>query len=116
MDAWLSCLGAGDEFGGPPFLQAETISAIRRLTFRGMVSPENAREAVRDFLALRIATPAPPPLYTLAFELAERYQQPTIYDTCYLALAEILSCEFITLDRRLYRSVTPTFRRIRLIE
>jgi len=37
--------------------------------------------------------------------LATHFNRPTAYDAHYLALAEMLGCEFWTADRRLYNAV-----------
>ncbi len=113
--AWLAYAKGEDDFVAPPLLPAETISAIRRLTSRGILSQEEADGLVTDFLALAIPTPAPAGLYKRAYALAAKYHRSTVYDTCYLALAEFLSCDFLTLDRRLYDRVKADFPEIRLV-
>lgn len=47
----------------------------------------------------------PDDLHQRAFEIALRFGQPQAYDAHYLALAEMLSCEFWTSDDRLYNTV-----------
>ena len=113
--AWLAYAQGEDDFVAPPLLPAETISAIRRLTSRGILSQEEADGLVTDFLTLAIPTPAPAGLYQRAYALATKYHLSTAYDTCYLALAEVLSCELLTLDKRLYDSVKADFPEVRLV-
>ena len=113
---WLAYAQGEDEFIAPPLLPAETLSAIRRLASRGMLSQEEATGLVADFLSLSIPTPTPTGLYQRAYDLATKYHRSTVYDTCYLALAEFLSCEFLTLDRRLYDNAKADFSEIRLVE
>ena len=115
-DVWLAYAHGADEFIGPPLLPSETLSAIRRLTTRGMLSQEESTGLATDFLSLSIPTPTPAGLYQRAYALATRYHQPTVYDTCYLALAELLSCELLTLDQRLYNTVKEDFAAVRLVE
>ena len=114
--AWLAYVQGEDEFIAPPLLPAETLSAIRRLASRGMLSHEEATGLVTDFLSLSIPMPAPAGLYQRAYALATRYHRSTVYDTCYLALAELLSCELLTLDQRLYNAVREDFPAVRLVE
>lgn len=114
-DAWLAYAQGEDEFIAPPLLPAETLSAIRRLASRGMLSQEEATGLVTDFLSLSIPTPTPAGLYQRAYALATRYQRSTVYDTCYLALAELLSCNLLTLDQRLYNAVAGDFPWVRLV-
>lgn len=45
--------------------------------------------------------------------LATEYNRPTAYDAQYLALAERLSCEFWTVDERLFNGVKDRFSAIR---
>jgi hypothetical protein len=40
-----------------------------------------------------------------AWNLAQRLNQPKVYDCYYLALAELLACEFWTADERLFNTV-----------
>lgn len=115
-EAWLAYAQGEDDFVAPPMLPVETISAIRRLTFRGILSQEEATGLVTDFLALAIPTPAPAGLYQRAYALAIKYHCSTVYDSCYLALAEFLSCELLTLDQRLYNAIKEDFSAVRLVE
>lgn len=46
-----------------------------------------------------------PDLHERAWNLAAEPNRPTAYDAPYLALAEILVCEFWTADKRLYQAV-----------
>ena len=115
-DVWSDFVQGKDEFMGPPLLSAETLSAIRRLASRGLLSQEEATGLVTDFLSLSIPTPTPAGLYERAYALATRYHHSTVYDTCYLALAELQSCELLTLDRRLYNAVKKDFPAVRLVE
>ena len=115
LAAWSAYAQTKDEFIAPSFLNAETVSAIRRLASRGLLSDNEGRAIVADFLALDIPTPSPPGLYLHAYELATRYGHSKVYDTCYLALADLLSCELLTLDERLYNSVAGDFPLVRLV-
>ncbi|MDO8750394.1 MAG: type II toxin-antitoxin system VapC family toxin [Dehalococcoidia bacterium] len=114
-DVWLAYAQGEDEYVAPPLLPAETLSAIRRLTSRGLLSQEEASGLVTDFLSLSIPMLAPAGLYQHAYALATRYHHSTVYDTCYLALAELLSCDLLTLDQRLYNAVKQDYPAVRLV-
>ena len=114
-EAWSDYVAGEDTFVAPPLLYPETISAVRRLAHRGLLTEGESSDIVEDFLALEIPTPQPRGLYRHAFSLAVRYRQPRVYDACYLALAEQLSCQLLTLDERLYNSVARDSRLIRLV-
>ena len=115
VNACLAHAEGKDELVSPPLLYPETISAIRRLAARGILSPDEALGIVTDFLSLEIATPTPRGLYQRAYSLATRYGFSTAYDTCYLALAELLSYELLTLDQRLYNAASRDFPSITLV-
>jgi predicted nucleic acid-binding protein len=76
---------------------------------------DEAQGLVCDFLSLDIPTPLPVGMYRRAYELAERYGRSTIYDTCYLALADLLSCDLLTLDRPLYNVACGDFPLLKLM-
>ncbi len=114
-DVWLAYAQGEDEFVGPPLLYVETISVIRRLAFRGILSEEEASGLVTEFLDLNISTPTPSGLYLHSYELAARYGHSRVYDACYLAFAELLSCNLLTLDQRLYNSVAGDFPWVTLV-
>jgi predicted nucleic acid-binding protein len=57
----------------------------------------------------------PPGLYRAAFDLAERYGLPAIYDSTYVALAELRGCDFWTADLRLFNTFSPQHPRVRLL-
>lgn len=115
-EVWQAYAQGDDDFVAPPLLPAETLSAIRRLASRGMLSPGEASGLAADFLSLGIPTPAPAGLYPRAYELAARYRRATVYDTCYLALSELLSCDLLTLDQRLHNAVKREFATVRLVQ
>ena len=114
-EVWSAYSQGEDQFVGPPFLYVETVSAIRRLASRDLLSEEEAVGLVTDFLSLNISTSNPPGLYLRAYELAARYHHSKVYDACYLALADLLGCEFLTLDQRLHSAAAGDFRWIRLV-
>jgi predicted nucleic acid-binding protein len=54
-----------------------------------------------------------PDLHERAWHLAAQLDRPTAYDSHYLALAQILGCEFWTADERLYNASRPHFPWVR---
>ena len=115
MEAWQAFEEGRDDFVAPPLLYPETISAIRQVVHRGNLTLDEGQAIVDDFLALAIPTPVPTRLYQHAYILATRFRQPKAYDATYLALANILSCELLTLDARLFNAVADDFPFIRLV-
>jgi predicted nucleic acid-binding protein len=81
---------------------AEGVSAIRRAVFAGRVSEPTGNQALEDLLALPVDTrPITAAHCRAAMAWAKRLGQARAYDAFYLALAEELTAEFWTADRRL---------------
>jgi predicted nucleic acid-binding protein len=81
---------------------AECVSAIRSSVYAGRITAEQGRVAVEDLFALEVElVPLSIPLSRQAFAWAGRIGQSRAYDGFYLALAEDLSAEFWSADRRL---------------
>jgi predicted nucleic acid-binding protein len=89
----------------PPLLAYEATSVLRTKVYRGLLAPEIGDEAFREIHLQGIRYLSPENLHVRAWELAKRLQRPAAYDTHYLALAEILGCEFWTADKRLSNAV-----------
>jgi predicted nucleic acid-binding protein len=89
----------------PPIFTAEIDSVIRRCVCTGRLSQSDAREAyaVLDRAPVQIVTH--PELRGRAREIAGEFNQRTVYDSTYAALAEIQGCEFWTADKALCDAV-----------
>ncbi len=64
-----------------------------------------ARRALADILASSIEFHSPPGMHQLALAIADDHNLPAAYDAHYLALSELLGCEFWTADGRLLRRI-----------
>jgi predicted nucleic acid-binding protein len=66
------------------------------------ITVEQGREII-DFL-LQVALTVYPmaPLLKAGYDLAVGPERPTVYDSCYLALARSLGCRLVTADRSFY--------------
>ena len=89
----------------PDLWAYEVTSALRQaMSLTGMPLPEaEACLEVLTHLGVQLVPPTPE-LDRLALRWAERLGQATAYDAHYLALAEVLECDFWTADRRLARA------------
>lgn len=90
----------------PAYIRYEVPSAIAVAT-RGRqarITPEQGRQAIADFLALRLNVADTDDLITHAYDLAQQHGC-SIYDAYYLALAAQIQAPFLTADRRLYERV-----------
>jgi predicted nucleic acid-binding protein len=99
----------------PWLLLVEVSDVLHRRTLLGQISPLQAHELATAFLGLGIEIRESPQLHIRALELALELQQPAIYDTHYLALAEILDCDLFTADERFFNSVKERQPRVKLL-
>jgi predicted nucleic acid-binding protein len=92
----------------PPQFFAEVANAVRRQAARGLITTAEAHRAYLglEFIEVRIEMPAT--LYRRAFDLADRHRLAAIYDSIYVALAELRGCDLWTADRRLYDTFSPS--------
>jgi len=102
---WLSWLQNGIRPTAPGLFRFEITAVIRKAVYQGRASTEEGRQALQKALAFTVTIFTPAGLHESAWELATRFNRPTAYDAHYLALAEMLGCEFWTADRRLYNAV-----------
>lgn len=102
------------ELCAPNLLQSEVMSAFLRAHRRGRVTDAEARDAVRDLLALPFLLFDVAPIGVRAFEMAQQHNQRS-YDCIYVALAEREGIELWTGDQRLYNALRAHFAFIRWI-
>jgi predicted nucleic acid-binding protein len=88
----------------PNHFPSEVISAFLRASRRGRLTTDEAREAVRDLLALPFVLCDVTALADRAFTIAHQHQQRA-YDCLYVALAEREGSELWTGDERLYNAL-----------
>jgi predicted nucleic acid-binding protein len=98
---WQAWANNGEALCAPTLFRAETISAVRRRVFRRLLSEEEGREAYEVLDNLSVEIGEPDDLYEVALQYAQRFDRSTIYDSCYLALADIIGCDLWTADGRL---------------
>lgn len=79
---------SGSRIVAPAFCWAEVGSVLRRKARRGEISAEEGTEAWADFQVMRVEYIDLPAVRDRTWSLADRYGQPTLYDTAYLACTE----------------------------
>jgi predicted nucleic acid-binding protein len=102
---WQNWIQSGIELAAPFLFIYETTSVLRNRVHRREITQSEADEALGILTGLRITYRHPPAMRQVAWELAQRFNRPTAYDSFYLALAHLEGCPFWTGDRRLYNSV-----------
>jgi predicted nucleic acid-binding protein len=88
-------------FDAPQLIDAEVVSALRRLELEGAVRSLRALEALDDLLLAPIVRY---PLRPLLPRIWEVRRTLSAYDASYVALAEALATPLLTTDGRLARA------------
>ena len=103
VDGWLAADAA---LVSPALWSYEAVSAIRKYVAAGVMTGQEAQDAVSDLLDLGIQDVlATAELHDKALAWAERLQDFVAYDPAYLALAETLGVDFWSADSKLIRKV-----------
>jgi len=89
----------------PPHLPIEVINIIRRRVVRGLITHAEGQEILRTFTQFSVRLVIPPGLYEEAFNLADAFNLPAVYDAHYVALAKLLDCDLWTADERLLNTL-----------
>ena len=97
---WRQWAYGGVRVIAPPLLVFECVSALRRMVVRGDLDGEEAVAARDQLLTMPIHLSSPRSLFTRAWDLATELQRPQVYDSFYLAVAELLDTPLWTADER----------------
>lgn len=114
-------LTASERIIAPPLLPIEVTNIVRQRMrrvkppARTPLSIAEAREALEHFLALPVELDLPYGLHQTALGLADAHGLPAAYDAHYIALAQMLGCEFWTADRNLATAVQDKLPFVRWI-
>lgn len=100
----------------PVLFCAETFSGLRQSVYSGRLSQEGGDKAYTILGSLTVELREPSQLYPTAWQFAQLFQRPTVYDCRYLALAAITQCQFWTADRRLANAVGSQLQWLHLLE
>ena len=104
-ELWQSWIDAHTEIIAPLLFVYETTSVLRNRVYRKELTAEEGEEAFSFLTDLPVKYFHPTDLRQIAWDLAKRFNRPTVYDCFYLALARIRACPLWTADRRLYNAV-----------
>jgi predicted nucleic acid-binding protein len=95
----------GDLIIAPPHMRVEVTNALRKKARRQEITPAEAEDALAVFLSFPIGNPNPDELHETALLLAQRFERPTVYDTHYVALAQLMNCVMWTADLHLLNAL-----------
>jgi predicted nucleic acid-binding protein len=92
-----------EELVAPPIMWSEFRSSFHESVWRKETSAEDALRALARLDEGAVRKSNPRRLGREAWRLADELGFAKTYDAEYLALARLLDCPFVTLDRRLHR-------------
>ena len=101
---WAESAVAEGSLAGPELALAEASNILRRLEQAGKISRLEANSAHRDLLRLDLELFPFAPFADRVWALRNNL---TSYDAWYVALAEVLDCPLVTIDRKLSRASGP---------
>ncbi len=91
----------------------EAANVVYRRARAGEITLDGAKILLNTVLAIVVLRDAPGNGAVRAIEIADTAQQQTLYDACYLALAEREQCEYWTDDARFAKAAMPYFPRVK---
>jgi predicted nucleic acid-binding protein len=89
------------EFGSIVWKKSRVLKAPEMTTAEGL-------DTIRFLLGVTLTAHPMAPLLEAAYEIAAGPARPTVYDCCYLVLAEVLGCRLVTADRAFYNALKPS--------
>lgn len=95
---WAAAALTGADLAAPSLVGFESANIIRRHELAGLVSADQAAQAHADLVDLAIEHW---PYELLAARAWELRRNLSVYDACYVALAELTQATLVTLDRRI---------------
>lgn len=98
---WVATRITGRHVAAPELVMYETANVLRRRATAGAVSTAEATLAHEDLRALALELW---PYSLVAERVWQLRENVTVYDAAYVAVAELLGAELITLDARLARA------------
>ena len=95
---WSEARLAEGDLMAPHIMPVEVANVVRRTEARAAIDAARARAALHDLRRLAVELV---PFDAVADRAWALRANLTIYDACYVALAELVGGRFVTLDRRL---------------
>ena len=89
----------------PTLLRSQTLSLLHEAVQQGKLPADVARERLQRIAQIKIRLLGDAVLRRRAWEIADQLGWPSTYDAEYVALTQLQADAFITLDKKLARSV-----------
>jgi predicted nucleic acid-binding protein len=93
----------GERLAAPALMWSETRSAIRERLWRGEIGNGDAQAMHHRLERCAVEACSPAGLGVRAWEVAAEMGWAKTYDAEYIALAQVLNCQLLTVDMRLRR-------------
>lgn len=93
----------GEELVAPPLMWSEAVSAVHEAAHRREIDQDLARLALSRVVRCPVVRRTHGQLAESAWRIADEFGWAKTYDAEYVALASLLSCRLVTVDRRLRR-------------
>lgn len=106
---------ADREMVAPSLLPYELASTLFKQAALGRISEKVAREGVALLKTAGVRLYLSDDLDEMAWQIGSRCGLTVLYDAYYLALAELLQCDYWTADARFARATAPHYPSVRLL-
>lgn len=107
-------LGGNLKLIAPSLFDYEIVNTLKVAVVRNRITEPYALTAIAELTSYDIERHDIRALQQSAFQLACQHQR-SVYDAAYLALAQALSLDFYTGDKRLFNAVTRVFNWVKWI-
>jgi len=97
-----NCFVNGVTLIAPHFFESEVDTAVRKRVHDGKLTLAEAKKAFAGLDKVKVQIATHPNLRQRAREIAEQFNQRTVYDSTYAALAELRGWEFWMADKAFY--------------
>jgi predicted nucleic acid-binding protein len=99
----------------PAFFESEVDSAVRKRVFEGAMTVAEAKRAYKGLDDVEVEIVSHARMRTRAREIAQQYNQRSVYDSVYAALAELRGCDLWTADKKFYDAVKGKLKFVKFL-
>jgi predicted nucleic acid-binding protein len=99
----------------PPFFESEADTAVRKRVFAGTMTAAEGKQAFRYLDQFDVQLISTKQIRQRARYIAEQFNQRTVYDSVYAALAELRGCDLWTADKQFYDAVRGKLKFVKFL-